>query len=195
MFKVWRSNTSFRVVERLHRKVAVGGNVEMGVGVHVGLGSVVWAPRRLRIGDDTYIGRYCTIMCDGSIGRGVSIGNNVGLVGKYDHDFRVVGRPLRRAPWIGDPDYRGRGLEIELVVGEDVWIGYGAIVLSGVTLGRGAIVSAGAVVTGDVEPYAIVAGNPARPIGERFDAAARAEHEHLLADWWRRRGSMPPASR
>lgn len=186
MFKVWRDNPSFRVLEFLHRKTAVGRAVQMGVGVHVGLGSVVWAPRSLAVGDDTYIGRYCTIMCDGRIGRGVSIGNNVGLIGKYDHDFRAIGRPLRRAPWIGDADYHGPGLQCELVVGDDVWIGYGAVVLSGVTIGRGAIISAGAVVTHDVEPYDVVAGNPARKIGERFSRDARQEHEQRIMQWWER---------
>ena len=54
-----------------------------------------------------------------------------------------------------------------VVIGSDVWIGTGAIVLAGVTIGDGAIVGAGAVVTNDVAPYAIVAGVPARVIGER----------------------------
>jgi acetyltransferase-like isoleucine patch superfamily enzyme len=54
------------------------------------------------------------------------------------------------------------------VVGDDVWIGYGAIILSGVTIGDGSIVASGSVVTKDVPPYVIVGGNPARKITERF---------------------------
>jgi len=54
-----------------------------------------------------------------------------------------------------------------VVIGDRVWIGYRAIVLPGVTIGEGAVVGAGAVVTKDVEPYEIVAGNPARKIGSR----------------------------
>jgi acetyltransferase-like isoleucine patch superfamily enzyme len=53
------------------------------------------------------------------------------------------------------------------VIGNRVWIGYGAIILPGLTIGEGAVVGAGAVVTKDVEPFAIVGGNPARKIGER----------------------------
>ena len=58
----------------------------------------------------------------------------------------------------------------DVVIGDRVWIGYRAIVLPGVTIGEGAVIGAGAVVTKDVEPYAIIAGNPARKIGERVAA-------------------------
>jgi acetyltransferase-like isoleucine patch superfamily enzyme len=54
-------------------------------------------------------------------------------------------------------------------IGNDVWIGYGAIVLGGVTIGDGAIIAAGSVVTKDVEAYSIYGGNPAKKITERFE--------------------------
>jgi maltose O-acetyltransferase len=63
------------------------------------------------------------------------------------------------------PQMADRGGEV--LVGDRVWIGYGALVLPGLKLGEGAVVGAGAVVTRDVEPFAIVAGNPARIIGQR----------------------------
>jgi acetyltransferase-like isoleucine patch superfamily enzyme len=65
-------------------------------------------------------------------------------------------------------------------IGDDVWIGYGAVVLSGLSIGRGAVVAAGAVVTSDVDPYDIVAGNPARRVGRRFEDDQIATHERLL---------------
>ena len=68
------------------------------------------------------------------------------------------------------------------VIGNDVWIGYGATVLNGVNIGDGAVVAAKAVVTKDVEPYSIVAGNPARTIRKRF-----TEHEIealMQIKWW-----------
>ncbi|TJV70721.1 MAG: CatB-related O-acetyltransferase [Mesorhizobium sp.] len=69
-----------------------------------------------------------------------------------------------------------------ITVGNDVWIGSRAIVLSGVTIGHGAIVGAGSVVTKDVPPYAVVAGNPARLIRHRFEPEVIAD---LLAiRWW-----------
>src|ERR1700722_16396301 len=63
------------------------------------------------------------------------------------------------------PDFADRGGDV--IIGHRVWIAYRAIVLPGITIGDGAVVGAGAVVTKNVEPYAIVAGNPARKIGER----------------------------
>jgi phosphonate metabolism protein (transferase hexapeptide repeat family) len=69
-----------------------------------------------------------------------------------------------------------------VTIGDDVWIGHGAIVLPGRTIGTGAVVAAGAVVTRDVAPYAIVAGVPARPIKTRFPQEI-AERLMALA-WW-----------
>ena len=68
------------------------------------------------------------------------------------------------------------------VVGNDVWLGYRALVLSGVTIGDGAVVAAGSVVTHDVPPYTVVAGNPARPLRRRFDAATAARLQ--ATRWW-----------
>lgn len=65
----------------------------------------------------------------------------------------------------------------DVVIGDRAWIGYRAIVLPGVCIGEGAVVGAGAVVTKNVEPYAIVAGNPARKIGERAIGKAEPAHE------------------
>jgi hypothetical protein len=69
-----------------------------------------------------------------------------------------------------------------VVVGHDVWIGHGAIILAGRTVGTGAVIGAGAVVTKDVDPYAIVAGNPARVIRPRFPQAVAARLQALA--WW-----------
>lgn len=68
---------------------------------------------------------------------------------------------------------REAGSKGDIVVKDDVWIGTNAIICSGVTIGQGAIVAAGAVVTKDVEPYAIVGGNPAKVIKYRFDENIR----------------------
>lgn len=68
---------------------------------------------------------------------------------------------------------REAGSKGDIVLGDDVWIGTNAIICSGVRLGQGCIVAAGAVVTKDVEPYAIVGGNPAKLIKFRFDEECR----------------------
>src|SRR5262249_55697843 len=69
-----------------------------------------------------------------------------------------------------------------VVVGHDVWIGHGAIVLAGRSVGTGAVIAAGAVVTKDVAPYAIVAGHPARGIRHRFPSAIAERRQRLK--WW-----------
>jgi len=159
------------------RRLALRANVEVGSRFHVGLGSVIWAPRRLVIGADVYVGKNSTIQVDGSIGDGVLIANNVGVVGRTDHDMREVGKFVSRARWIGDaPDALSQFTRIE----EDVWIGFGAVILSGVTIGRSAIVAAGAVVTRDVPANSIVAGVPATVTARRFDDATLRKHWEIL---------------
>lgn len=86
----------------------------------------------------------------------------------------------RQIPPVGEPQIRDTfqrtGIAVSkgnIVVQDDVWIGENAIICSGVTLGKGSIVAAGAVVTKDVEPYAIVGGNPAHFIKYRFDEPVR----------------------
>jgi phosphonate metabolism protein (transferase hexapeptide repeat family) len=69
-----------------------------------------------------------------------------------------------------------------VVIGHDVWIGHGAIVLPGRSVGDGAVIAAGSIVTKDVTPYTIVAGNPARPIRQRFPTPIAARMEKL--EWW-----------
>jgi phosphonate metabolism protein (transferase hexapeptide repeat family) len=69
-----------------------------------------------------------------------------------------------------------------VVIGHDVWIGHGAIILPERTVGTGAVVAAGAVVTKDVAPYAIVAGNPGRVIRQRFSVDVARRLQRL--EWW-----------
>lgn len=71
----------------------------------------------------------------------------------------------------------------DTVIGNDVWIGNGAIILRGIKVGDGAVIGAGAVVTKDVEPYTIVAGCPAKPIKMRYDNEKYIE-ELLDIKWW-----------
>lgn len=67
-----------------------------------------------------------------------------------------------------------------VVIEDDVWIGTRAIILAGVTIGRGAVVAAGSVVTKSVPAYAIVGGNPAKIIRMRWSPSEIVEHEHLI---------------
>lgn len=118
------------------------------------------------------------------MGSFVSIGVDVVMMdgGSHRTDW-VTTFPLRAA--LGLPGAYEDGhprLKGDIVIGNDVWIGRGARVLSGVTIGDGAVVAAYSVVTKDVAPYSVVGGNPAREIRKRFSEAQIAE---LLAiAWW-----------
>jgi acetyltransferase-like isoleucine patch superfamily enzyme len=154
---------------------------QAGRDLHIGAGSRFWAPDGISLGDAVYVGKDVLVECNAEIGDYVLIANRVALVGRHDHDFRSVGIPVRFSPWIGarqpPSPYRGE----KVVVESDVWIGFGATVLSGIRLGRGAVIAAGSVVTRDVPPYAIVAGNPARMVGQRFaDVDTICRHEALI---------------
>jgi acetyltransferase-like isoleucine patch superfamily enzyme len=147
------------------RKLAVRKNVVFGDNLHVGMGTVIWAPQRLTIGNDVYVGKHATIQVDGLIGDNVLIANAVGIVGRTDHETRTVGVPIRQAEWVGD---NPMALSRPTRIGSDVWIGYGAIVLSGVTIGDSAIIAAGSIVTHDVASNTVVAGSPASFRKNRF---------------------------
>ncbi len=155
---------------------------DIASGFHAGRRVVLWAPNRISIGENCYIGRYSQIECDADIGHNVIMANMVALVGRYDHHFQHVGTPTRLSRQIRDPDYDWKGNDIRVVIGDDVWIGYGTIILSGVTIGEGSVVASGSVVTKDVPPYTIVGGNPARVICPRFrNPEDRELHELALA--------------
>ena len=179
------------VAQWAFRMYAVRENVTLGRGIHIGPGTIISSASGLTVGDGTYIGKGCTIQASGSIGRGVLIANRVGIVGKLDHDFNSIDFPIGFAPWIGSPESGLRGTD-EVTIGEDVWIGYGSVVLSGVIIGRGAIVAAGSVVTKDVPAYAIVGGNPARILANRYDPEQIELHEHATDEFWKNwKGQRP----
>jgi len=154
----------------LQRKLAVHGNVALGVGTTIGQGSIVSATHSLTIGDRVHIGRNCTIEVNGSIGDCVLMAANVGIVGRNDHATDEPTIPMRDATWIGDRLLTGRDV---ITIGSDVWIGYGAVLLSGIEVGSGAVIAAGSVVTRDVPESAVVAGNPAVVKGYRFGGGER----------------------
>lgn len=113
--------------------------------------------RDLTTGSACFIGPDCRIGPRVSMGNYVMLGPEVMIVGA-DHVFSIDGVPMI---FTGRPDVP------ETKIGHDVWVGARAIVLAGVTLGDCSIVAAGAVVTKDIPPFSIVAGVPAKILGER----------------------------
>lgn len=151
------------------RKYTIGENF------HSGRGVFLWAKNNITIGDNFYIGKYSIIECDTIIGNHVIFANNVSLIGRYDHNYQQTGVPIRLSEQIRDSNYQWKGLDQKIIVEDDVWIGLGVIVLSGVKIGKGSIIAAGSVVTKDVESYSIYAGNPAKKIKSRFENKKQLE--------------------
>lgn len=156
-------------------------NYEISEGFHAGARVRLWARSTLKIGRNFYIGRDSFIETDCIIGDYVILGNKVGIVGRYDHHFQQVGVPIRIASSIRDREYNWKGKDNITYIENDVWIGYGSVIMGGVTIKNGAIIAAGSVVTKDVEPYSIYGGNPAKKLRDRFDTPENLElHKKLL---------------
>lgn len=127
-------------------------------------------------GDRLKIGKFCSVACGAKF-----------LFTSGNHSLRSLSTytfPIFYEQWGLNPknirdawDNKG-----DIVIGNDVWIGYEAVILSGVTVGDGAVIGTRAVVTKDVPPYTIVGGVPARPIRRRFDPQTIARLEELR--WW-----------
>ena len=107
------------------------------------------------------------------IGSYCSIADNVRFLLGGEHNLNTISTFPFKVRVFGDKIEAGSKGNIELK--DDVWIGDSAIICSGVTIGQGAVIAAGSVVTKDVEPYAIVGGNPAHLIKWRFDEKLRQQ--------------------
>lgn len=170
----------FKYLRDLYLSQIRWSHYKIGSHFHSGRNVCFWAKNNITIGDNFYIGRNSQIECDATIGNNVIFANCVALVGRYDHHYLQVGTPTRLASQIRDNDYTWKGLQSKIIIEDDVWIGYGAIILSGVKIGKGSIVAAGSVITKNVEPYTIVGGNPANFIKMRFTKEEIKHHESLI---------------
>ena len=127
-------------------------------------------------GDKLIIGKFCSIAC-GAKFMLTSANHKMSSLSTYPfpifyEEWGLDAKDIRNA-W----DNKG-----DIVIGNDVWIGYEAVIMAGVTIGDGAIIGTRAVVTKDVPPYTIVGGVPAKPIRKRFDDATV---ERLIKlRWW-----------
>ena len=126
--------------------------------------------------DRLLIGKFCSIACGARF-----------LFNSANHTMRSLSTypfPLFFEEWGLDPgdvaaSWDNKG---DIVIGNDVWIGYEAVILAGVTIGDGAVIGTRAVVTKDVLPYTIVGGVPARPIKKRF--SDKTITDLLEIRWW-----------
>lgn len=126
--------------------------------------------------DHLKIGRFCSIACGAKF-----------LFTSGNHAMRSLSTytfPIYFDEWNLDPKHITEAWDKkgDIIIGNDVWIGYEALIMSGVTIGDGAIIGARAVVTKDVPPYTIVAGVPAKPIRRRFNDEVIEKLQS--AQWW-----------
>ncbi|KAB2699591.1 antibiotic acetyltransferase [Ochrobactrum sp. Kaboul] len=143
--------------------------------------------REVTVGDFTYFERNGEGIY-AEIGKFCSIAANV-RINALEHPMerltthKLSYRPNEYFRYLGvDGEFRARRQAKRVVIGNDVWIGHGAVITPGVTVGHGAVIGANAVVTRDVAPYTVVGGVPAKLIRKRFDDAAI---ERLLKlNWW-----------
>ena len=134
--------------------------------------------KTIEIGNKVYIGPGAMFLAAHSsikIGNNVIFGPNVSIVGG-NHSTHIIGK------FMSDYKLTDKRVtdDLPVIIEEDVWVGTGAIILNGVHIGRGAIVAAGALLTKNVPPYAVVGGVPAKVIKFRWDVVDIIKHEILL---------------
>ncbi|MDO8997182.1 MAG: CatB-related O-acetyltransferase [Sediminibacterium sp.] len=126
------------------------------------------------VGDKLIIGKFCMIASDVKF---IMNGANHLSESISAYPFAIFGNGWENA--MEGKSYPNKG---DLIIGNDVWIGYNATIMSGVTIGDGAIIATNATVTKDVAPYTIVGGNPAKEIRKRFDEDT--VKKLLEMQWW-----------
>lgn len=164
---------------------------ESYVGNEVVLGENVVITKDVKLVGSVFIGRgtfinspaniYGSLAAPIKIGAFCSIAEFVFII-SGDHNLESPSTYQNSSGHYSKVFAKNAGISKPINIGNDVWIGAHAIILSGVTVGNGAVIAAGAVVTKDVEPYAIVAGVPARTIKYRFDSGTIQNLEQL--QWW-----------
>jgi acetyltransferase-like isoleucine patch superfamily enzyme len=126
-----------------------GGRISIGQWCFIGVGTRIWSAASIEIGDRVLISHSANIFD--------SLTHPLGAAARHEQVKQIFGHGHPREISLDESPVR---------IGDDAWIGAGAMVLRGVTVGEGGVVAAGAVVTRDVPPFSIVAGNPAILIRE-----------------------------
>jgi len=136
---------------------------QLTLGDNAFIAAYAYVTETVSIGKHSTINPFAVVRGQVTLGDGVRIGAHSSLLG-FNHTFALLDRPIYQQP------ISSRGI----TVGDDVWIGSHVVVVDGVTIGEHSVIGAGAVVTRDVPPYSVVAGNPAKLLRDRRAPAVRA---------------------
>lgn len=126
----------------------------------------------IKVGKFSYIGYGAVICPKVEIGNYCLLATHVSILGG-DHNFNLLGTPII---------FSGRPILKKTIIKDDVWIGHRVIIMAGITIGEGAIIGAGSVVTKDIPEGAIAVGNPAKIIKYRFNEDNLKEHIKKIRD-------------
>jgi acetyltransferase-like isoleucine patch superfamily enzyme len=186
--KQWLKSVRMELLLRFrYQPQYVGKEFYCGYDVKIASGTL-WA------GDYVFIGSNSHITVNTKLGNFVMLASCVALVGG-DHRFDLPTTPMI---------FSGRASQKTIEIGDDVWVGHGAILLTGIKVGEGSIIAAGAVVTHEIPPYTIAAGVPARPLRDRFDPKQQLQHQAMLSEYresgivqshWRYTNDLPVKQR
>lgn len=166
----------FNIVEKIqHRKLikAMGGGK---INFHLGNNPIINSPNMIVVGDNVSIGPNVVLYAIYKkiiFGNNVLLGPNVTMV-NGDHSIRKIGVPII------DNHEKLPGDDADIIIEDEVWIGANVTVLKGVTIGRGSVIAAGAVVVKSIPPYTIAGGVPAKVLKKRFEIAEVLRHEKIL---------------
>jgi maltose O-acetyltransferase len=160
----WSPRPGGAVSRRIRAGLARQMLDQCGRDVNVEHGAWFGSGRGIRLGERSDLGMDSLIIGPLVVGRDVMMGPRCILLAS-SHAFASVDVPMNAQGFVEDRP---------IVIEDDVWVGAGAIILPGVRIGTGSVVGAGSVVTKDVPPWTVVAGNPARAVRSRVAGAATA---------------------
>lgn len=175
------------IIQRIQNKLKKGhfdphkyGLLASGANVHPD--SLIYSYQNLYMHENTGIGGGSVIMntrakvvfkknADSAFGLSIITGNHLRVIGNHFADVTDAMKDEL------DPEHK---LDQDVIVDEDVWIGANVTILSGTHIGRGATIGAGSIVRGNIPPYSMVMGNPAKVVGFNFKPEEIIEHEKKL---------------
>lgn len=171
MPRLSRSGTTYKTFRTVRNRAIILAKGLRSVSPTSSIHPTALTAKDLEAADYVFVGRHCALPPMVSIGRYSMLASFVAIVGD-DHNWHVPGVPIQ---------FGGRPKQRLTSIGMDVWIGHGAVILRGVSIGDGAIIAAGSVVTRDVPPFEVWGGVPAARIKYRFSQETDvANHLQIL---------------